>query len=75
MEEKNIVKKVCEELKINQSELSQLLGVSTSSISEWNKGNIPKMAQLALKLMLENREQQNQLKSIKKLFNIIQEIK
>ena len=51
------------------------MGVSTSSISEWNKGSIPKMAQLALKLMLENREQQNQLKSIKKLFNIIQEIK
>jgi predicted XRE-type DNA-binding protein len=75
MEEKNIVKKVCEELKINQSELSQLLGVSTSSVSEWNKGNIPKMAQLALKLMLENREQQNQLQSIKKLFTVIQEIK
>ena len=75
MEEKNIVKKVCEELEINQSELSQLLGVSTSSISEWNKGKIPKMAQLALRLMLENREQQNQLQSIKELFNVIQEIK
>jgi predicted XRE-type DNA-binding protein len=75
MEEKNIVKKVCEELKINQSELSQVLGVSTSAISEWNKGNIPKMAQLALKLMLENREQKNQLKSIKKIFAIIQGIK
>ena len=75
MDETNMVKKVCKELEINQSELSQRLGVSTSAISEWNKGNIPKMAELALKLMLENREQRNQLKSIKEIFSIIQKIR
>jgi len=52
----NIVKKVCKELGITQKELADKLDVSTAAISTWSKGDIPKMAELALKLMLENKD-------------------
>jgi len=52
----NIVKKVCKELGITQKELADKLDVSTAAISTWGKGDIPKMAELALKLMLENKD-------------------
>jgi len=70
----NIVKQVCQELGINQSELAKRLDVGTSAISEWKNGKIPKMAQLALELMLTNKRQQNQLYKIKETWAIIQEI-
>ena len=71
MEEKNIVKKVCEELKINQSELSKTIGVSPSKISEWNSGKreIPKIVIFALNLILENKE----LKKDSDLLNMLSE--
>ncbi len=71
MEEKNIVKKVCEELKRNQSELSKKIGVSPSKISEWNSGKreIPKIVTFALNLILENRE----LKKDSELLNLLSE--
>ena len=51
--EENIVKKVCKELNITQAELSRHLDVSQATISDWSKGNIPKMAEMALKLILD----------------------
>jgi predicted transcriptional regulator len=71
MEEKNIVKKVCEELKINQSELSQKIGVSPSKLSEWNSGKrkTPKIVTFALNLILENKE----LKKDSELLNLLSE--
>jgi len=52
----NIVKKVCKELGITQKELAEMLDVSTSAVSLWSKGEIPKMAKIALECMLENKE-------------------
>jgi len=71
MEETNIVKKVCKELEINQSELSKKIGVSPSKISEWNSGKreIPKIVTFALNLILENRE----LKKDSELLNLLSE--
>ena len=54
-EEQNIVKKVCKELNITQAELARQLEVSPATISDWAKGNIPKMAEMALLLILENK--------------------
>jgi len=52
----NIVKKVCKELGITQKELAEMLEVSTSAVSLWSKGEIPKMAKIALECMLENKK-------------------
>jgi len=72
--ELNIVKKVCAELGINQTQLSELLGVFPATISQWAKGDIPKMAQMALKLMIENKEKEEKLQAIKKALDIIKSI-
>ena len=52
----NIVKKVCKELGITQKELAEMLEVSTSAVSLWSKGDIPKTAKVALELLLENKK-------------------
>ena len=67
----NIVKKTCAELGITQKELAEMLDVSQSAISLWQKGEIPKMANLALTLMLENKECKEKLSKIKEAKNII----
>jgi len=67
----NIVKQVCKELGITQKELAEMLDVSTSAISLWNKGDIPKMAKIALECMLELKECKEKLKSIKKARDLI----
>jgi len=72
--EVNIVKKVCAELGINQKELADMLGVSTGAISLWAKGDIPKMAKLSLKQMLEIKELKEKLNTIKKAQEIINSI-
>ena len=56
--QENIVQKVCKELNINQAELSRMIGVSPSKISEYNSGKrkTPKVVNIALGLILENRE-------------------
>lgn len=75
MEEKeNIIKKVCKELNINQAELSRKLDVSPATVSDWAKGNIPKMAEMALELMLENKEIKEHLKNIKAFYETLQKI-
>ena len=72
--EENIVKRVCKELNINQRELADKLEVSPASISDWAKGNIPKMAEMALLLMLENKEIKQHLENVKKFYKTLQEI-
>ncbi len=54
----NIIQKVCKELGINQAELSRMIGVSQSKISEYNSGKreTPKVVNFALGLILENKE-------------------
>ncbi len=72
--DKNIVKQTCKELGVTQKELADMLEVSPSSISDWVKGNIPKMTALALKLMIENNELKNKLSSIKNAYSVIKEL-
>ncbi len=73
--QENIVQKVCKELNINQAELAKKLKVSRSTITDWNKGNIPKMTQYALELLIENIELKTQLKTVKDFYDIMGKIK
>jgi len=73
-EEINIVKKVCAEFNISQSELSRQLEVSPATISDWASGQIPKMAELALNLMIENKKIKQHLENVKKFYQTLQQI-
>ena len=74
LKEENIVKRVCKEFNITQAELSRKLDVSSATVSDWSKGNIPKMAELALVLMLENKEIKEHLENVKNFYNTLQKI-
>lgn len=69
-EEQNIVKKVCKELNITQKELAEKFGITTSAISQWNE-DIPKTAQVALELLIENKKLKDDLHIIKKAHEIL----
>jgi len=73
-EDENIVKRTCKELGITQKELAERLEVSPASVSDWAKGNIPKMTELALKLMIENIELKEKLNIFKKAHKIASEL-
>ena len=61
-EEISIVKKVCREYGITQIELAKRLDIPRGTISRWvSTGNIPRTANLALNLMIKNRELERQL--------------
>lgn len=62
----NIVKLTCKELGITQKELAEMLDVQPTAVSNWVNGQVPKMAQLALELLLEN-------KSLKADFEILKQ--
>ncbi|ECR3172075.1 helix-turn-helix domain-containing protein [Campylobacter jejuni] len=70
-EKENIVKKVCKELNITQAELGRQLDIPASTINTWASGKIPKMAEVALTLMLENKQQKEILEAIKKARDFI----
>jgi len=72
--ELNIVKKVCAEFDINQAELSRRLDVTPATISEWANGQIPKMAEMALNLMIENKNIKQHLENVKKFYQTLKEI-
>ena len=67
----NIVKLTCKELGLTQKELAEMLDVQPTAISNWANGQIPKMAQLALELLLENKTLKNDLNIIKKAHEIL----
>lgn len=69
--ETNIVKKVCKELGITQKELAEMLDVLPSAVSNWANGQIPKMAQLALELLLENKSLKSDMEILKKAHQIL----
>ncbi|QCD44419.1 XRE family transcriptional regulator [Campylobacter mucosalis] len=73
-ETENIVKKVCKNLQITQAELGRQLDVPASTIGTWASGKIPKMAEVALTLMLENKEQREILEAIKKAHEIVSKL-
>lgn len=62
---KNIVKQVCDEFGISQAELARRLDVPASTVGTWASGKIPKMAEVALSLMIENKRQKEILDAIK----------
>ena len=74
MSDENIVKKVCKELGITQKELAERLEVSPASVSDWAKGNIPKMTKLALELLIENKELKEKLNVFKEAHKIASEL-
>ncbi len=74
IEEQNIVKATCKELGITQKELAEKLEVSPASVSDWAKGNIPKMTELALKLLIENKELKQKLYVFKEAYKIASEL-
>ena len=65
-EEENLIKKVCKEYGVTQIELAMALDIPRGTISRWvSTKNIPRTAELALNLMLKNRELENKLESFK----------
>jgi transcriptional regulator with XRE-family HTH domain len=72
--ENNIVKRVCKELGVTQKELAEMLDVPQSTLSRWQSGEIPKMAQLALENMLELHDYKTKFKKIKEAQDIINNI-
>ncbi|MCD4699779.1 MAG: helix-turn-helix domain-containing protein [Phycisphaerae bacterium] len=64
-DKQNIVKSTCQELGITQKELAERLGVTTSAISQWNT-DVPKMAQIALELLIENHRLNKDIQDILK---------
>lgn len=68
--EENIVKQTCKELRITQKELSEILDVPQSTISGWATTNIPKMAELSLNLLIENKQLKGKLDVFKKAFEV-----
>ena len=62
----NLVKKVCKKLGVTQKELSELLDIQPSAVSNWaNNGQMPKMAQIVLEQMVEIKELKSKLEKIK----------
>lgn len=61
--EENIVKRTCQELGLTQKELANLVGVTTSAISQWNS-EVPRMAEVALTLLIENHHLKKDIESI-----------
>ena len=74
MEDENIVKKTCKELGMTQKELAEMLGVPQSTVSGWAKNDIPKMTQMALELLIENKELKEKLDIFKKAHKIASEL-
>ena len=69
--ELNIVKQTCQILNISQKELANKLDVKPSAVSNWVNGDIPKMVQLALELILENKELKDDFDILKKAHKIL----
>ena len=67
LEEKreNLVKQVCKEYKLTVNQLSEKLDIPRGTIGRWSSSeNIPKTAEIALSLMLENKRLKDKLMNI-----------
>ncbi len=60
---KDMAKNVSNILGITQVQLADMLGVPYSTMQRWNSGDIPKMARLALDLLVENRRLKDEIKN------------
>lgn len=70
-ESDNIVKRACKELGTTQKELADMLDVPQQTVSRWSNDEIPKMAQLALELLLENKSLKSDMEILKKAHEIL----
>lgn len=51
-----LVKEVCQKLNITQRQLGEMLEIPESTIARWKSGDLPRLAELYLKSLLENIE-------------------
>jgi len=73
--EENLVKQVCQEYEITQTELAKRLDIPRGTIGRWTSdGNIPRGISIALNLMLENKELKDKLLAVKRFKEILDEI-
>jgi len=74
MDETNMVKKVCKEMNISQSDLARQLDVTTAAVAQWGSKEIPKMAKKTLEFMLKSYKQEQQLNAIREFYRVLHEI-
>ena len=72
-DETNQIKKACKILNITQKELAERIGITPSAISQWGN-EIPKTAQVALELMIENDMLKKDLKAIIKGHEVLNKL-
>ena len=73
--EENLIKKVCKEYGITQTELSKRFDIPRGTLGRWaSEGNIPRGFKIALDLMLENKELKNKLTALKLFKEAIKEL-
>ena len=73
--EENLVKQVCKEYEITQTELAKRLDVPRGTIGRWtSEGNIPRGMSIALNLMIENKELKEKLLAVKRFKEILDNI-
>ena len=73
--EENLVKQVCKEYEITQTELAKRLDVPRGTIGRWtSEGNIPRGMSIALNLMIENKELKEKLSAVKRFKEILDNI-
>ena len=72
--EENLVKQVCEKYSLTPKELSEKLEIPKGTIGRWSSSNqMPKTAELALKLMLENKQLKDKILSINDFKNSLKD--
>ena len=63
--EENLVKQVCKEYELTVHELSEKLDIPKGTVGRWSSSQkIPKTAEIALSLMLENKKLKDKLLNI-----------
>ena len=63
--EENLVKKVCQEYNLTVNQLSEKLEIPKGTIGRWSSTQkIPKTAEIALSLMLENKKLKDKLTNV-----------
>ena len=72
--ENNIVKRVCTELGITQRELADRMEIPESTVARWKSGDLPRLAELYLKALLENIDLKSKLEAIRQAHEIISKL-
>jgi len=74
-ETNNIVKETCETLGVKFRELAEIMGVNEGTPAQWSsKGNIPENMQKFMQLLIEHKQDKDQLDKLKNAVQIFKEI-